>query len=114
MNRPLLDLGFDCTTFVFAFGGLICLALAGVEPILLGFVGGLASVSGVYAIKSVILWKKSRHERRRIDWLYTMRDVIHHQNMMYFVGGRLYAAGPLDVRHSARQHYNVNWQRDGF
>jgi hypothetical protein len=108
MNRPKLDLIFDCTAFAGALVGLICFAFADADPILLGFSGGLASVCGGYAIKSVILWRKFQREQRHTDWIHCMRDMVQQRHTVY-LGDGLYV-----VRHRCRRAYNVNWKRDGF
>ena len=100
-NRPTLDVIFDSTTFLLAFIGVVCLTLGDAAPMIIGLTGGMATVTGFYAIKSLILWRK---HRRYNAWIYTLRDMMHIQRELHL---RVRLGPPRDG-------VNVNWRRDGF
>jgi hypothetical protein len=106
LPRPKLDLIFDSVTFLLAFVGVTCLILADAAPMFIGLVGGVATVTGYYAVRSLISWKKYRRIMGHEEWIHTLRDMMHIQRELHH--------GYVRVRLGPPRDGGVNWRRDGF
>lgn len=113
MSRPKLDMIFDSTIFIVALVSTGCLILVPASPIFIGFMGGLVAVTGFYAIRSLILWKKHHHIVMHDAWILNLRDMMVEQRDQYRGSFRIrYSSGSLSLSRFKRQ--KVNWRRDGF